>query len=101
MAKSNGSKRKLQKRKNENSLINNVQILAIKRNALESVLMRQMNLEPIIQGEVSQKEKNKYHMLTYIYEIQKDGTDRQGGHGDTNIENRLVDTEREGEGGTN
>ena len=30
---------------------------AIKRNAFESVLMRQMNLEPIIQSEVSQKEK--------------------------------------------
>ena len=30
---------------------------SIKRNAFESVLMRQMNLEPIIQSEVSQKEK--------------------------------------------
>ena len=33
---------------------------AIKRNAFESVLMRWMNLEPIIQSEVSQKEKDKY-----------------------------------------
>ena len=33
---------------------------AIKRNAFESVLTRWVNLEPIIQGEVSQKEKNKY-----------------------------------------
>ena len=33
---------------------------AIKRNALESVLMRRMNLEPIIQSEVSQKEKDRY-----------------------------------------
>ena len=32
---------------------------AIKKNAFESVLMRWMNLEPIIQREVSQKEKNK------------------------------------------
>ena len=40
---------------------------AIKRNTFESVLMRWMNLEPIIQGEVSQKEKDKYHILTYIY----------------------------------
>ena len=39
---------------------------AIKRNISESVLMR-MNLEPIIQSEVSQKEKNKYHILMYIY----------------------------------
>ena len=44
---------------------------AIKRNTFESVLMRWMNLEPIIQSEVSQKEKNKYHILTHIYGIQK------------------------------
>ena len=43
--------------------------LAIKRNAFESVLMRWMNLEPIIQSEVSQKEKDKYHILTHIYGI--------------------------------
>ena len=42
---------------------------AIKRNAFESVLMRWMNLEPIIQSEVSQKEKNKHHILTHIYRI--------------------------------
>ena len=35
----------------------------------ESVLMRWMNLEPIIQSEVSQKEKDKYHILTHIYGI--------------------------------
>ena len=38
---------------------------AIKRNAFESVLMRWMNLEPIIQSEVSQKEKDKYHILMH------------------------------------
>ena len=42
---------------------------AIKRNAFELVLMRLMNLEPIIQRGVSQKEKNKYCILMYIYEI--------------------------------
>ena len=42
---------------------------AIKTNAFESVLMRWMNLEPIIQTEVSQKEKDKYHILTHIYRI--------------------------------
>ena len=42
-------------------------LLAIKRNALESVLMRWMNLEPIIQNEVSQKEKYKYHILMHIH----------------------------------
>ena len=40
-----------------------------KRNAFESVLMKWMNLEPIIQSEVSQKEKDKYHILTHIYRI--------------------------------
>ena len=35
----------------------------------ESVLMRWMNLEPIIQSEVSQKEKDKYHILAHIYGI--------------------------------
>ena len=48
---------------------------AIKRNTFESVLMRWMNLEPIIQSEVSQKEKDKYRMLMHIYGIQKDGTE--------------------------
>ena len=40
---------------------------AIKKNTFESVLMRWMNLEPIIQSEVSQKEKDKYRILTHIY----------------------------------
>ena len=42
---------------------------AIKRNTFESVLMKWMNLEPIIQSEVSQKEKHKYCILTHIYGI--------------------------------
>ena len=41
---------------------------AIKRNTFESVLMRWMNLEPIIQSEVDQKDKDKY-ILTHIYRI--------------------------------
>ena len=41
----------------------------IKRNAFESVLMRWMSLESIIQSEVSQKEKDKYHILMHIYRI--------------------------------
>ena len=41
---------------------------AIKRKEFESVLMRWMNLEPIIQSEVSQKEKDKYSILTHISE---------------------------------
>ena len=42
---------------------------AMKRNAFESVLMRLMNLKPIIQSEVSQKEKDKYRLLMHIYGI--------------------------------
>ena len=41
----------------------------IKKNASESVLMRWMKLEPIIQREVSQKEKHQYSILTHIYGI--------------------------------
>ena len=48
---------------------------AMKRNTFESVLMRWMNLEPIIQSEVSQKGNDKYHILIHIYGIWKDGTD--------------------------
>ena len=42
---------------------------AIKRNTFESVLMRWINLEPITQSEVSQKENDKYCILTHIYTI--------------------------------
>ena len=42
---------------------------ATKKNAFESVLMRWMKLEPIIQSEVSQKEKHQYSILTHIYGI--------------------------------
>ena len=42
---------------------------AIKRNAIESVLIRWMNLEPIIWSEVSQKDK--YNLLTYIWNLER------------------------------
>ena len=42
---------------------------AMKRNSSESVLMRWMNLEPNIQSEVSQEEKNKYLILMHMYGI--------------------------------
>ena len=48
---------------------------AVKKNTFESVLMRWMKLEPIIQVEVSQKEKHHYSILMHIYRIQKDGND--------------------------
>ena len=44
-------------------------LLSHKRNTFESVLIRWMNLEPIIQNEVSQKEKDKYHILMPIFGI--------------------------------
>ena len=42
---------------------------AIKRNEINLFVGRWMDLESVIQSEVSQKEKNKYHMLTHIYGI--------------------------------
>ena len=48
---------------------------AMKRNEFEVVKMRWMNLELVIQSEVSQKEKNKYCMLVHMYGIQKNGID--------------------------
>ena len=45
--------------------------LAIKRNEIELFVMRWMEPESVIQSEGSQKEKNKYHMLTHMYGILK------------------------------
>ena len=44
---------------------------AIKRNTFESVLMRSMNLEPIIQSEVSQKEKEISYTNAYIWNLER------------------------------
>ena len=49
--------------------IHNGVLLSHKKNTFESVLMRWMKLEPIIQSEVSQKEKHQYTILTHIYGI--------------------------------
>ena len=48
---------------------------AIKKNSFESILLRWMKLEPIIQSEVSQKDKDQYSILMHIYGIKKDGND--------------------------
>ena len=58
--------------------------------------MRWMNLEPIIESEVSQKEKDKYRILMHIYRIYKNDTEeftyraamKKG------VENRLMDMGR-------
>ena len=42
---------------------------AIKKNTFESVLMRRMKLEPLVQSEISQKEKHQYTILMHIYGI--------------------------------
>ena len=75
---------------------------AIKKNAFESLLMKWMKLEPIIQSEVSQKEKHQYSILTHIYmEFRKMVTKtlhkkQQGRHRDKEQNFGLVG---EGEGG--
>ena len=46
---------------------------ATKKNTFESVLIRWMKLEPIVQSEVIQKEKHQYGILMHIYGISKDG----------------------------
>ena len=58
-----------------------------------------MNLESIIQSEISQKEKDKYCVLTHIYGIQKDGNNDPICKRDTDVKNRLLDSVGEGEGG--
>ena len=74
---------------------------AIKKNIFESVLMRWMKLEPIIQSEVSQKEKHQYSMLMHIYGIQKYGNDYPmcKRAKETDVYNSLLDSVGEGEGG--
>ena len=48
---------------------------AIKRNEIVPFAEMRMDLETVMQSEVSQKEKNKHCILTHIYGIQKDDTD--------------------------
>ena len=50
--------------------------LAIKRNESELFIVRWMDLQSVIQNEVSEKEKNKYHILTYIWNLKtKNGSE--------------------------
>ena len=61
-----------------------------------------MKLEPIIQSEVSQKDKNQYSILTHIYGILKDVNDNpicKTEKRDTDVQNRLWDSVGEGKGG--
>ena len=58
-----------------------------------------MNLEPVVQSEVSQKKKNKYSILTHKYKSRKMALKNlfTGSNGETDIENRLMDMGREEE----
>ena len=63
-----------------------------------------MNLELIIQSEVSQKKKDKYYILMHVQEIQKDGTDEpicRAAMERQDVEKRSVNTVGKGENGTN
>ena len=60
--------------------------------------MRWMNLEPIVQSEISQKEKGKCCILMHAYGIQKDGTDEPMRY---RHREHIVETVGEGEGSTN
>ena len=50
-------------------------ILTIKRNEIGSFVQMWMDLETVIQSEVSQKEKNNYHVLMHVCGTWKNGTD--------------------------
>ena len=61
--------------------------------------MRWMNLEPIIQSEVSQKKKDKYHILTQIYGIQKNGIEEFIYRAAVEKQTQRIDCWTWGEGG--
>ena len=48
---------------------------ALKKNALESVLMRWVNIKDIVHFGIGQKEKDRCYILTHVYRLYKDGTD--------------------------
>ena len=63
--------------------------------------MKWMNLETVIQSEVSQQEKDKYCILMHIYGIQKEGIDNSTCRAakETDVKKRLLDPVGEGKGG--
>ena len=71
-------------------------LLSHKRNTFKSVLMRWMNLELIIQSEVSQKEKDKYHILTHnVWNLERwyQRSYVQGSKGDRDIKDSVGEGE--------
>ena len=73
---------------------------AIKRNEIELFVVRWMDLETVIQSEVSQKEKNKYRMLTHIYGIlkPKNGSEEPRGRAGIKMQMYRMDLRTQGEG---
>ena len=70
---------------------------AIKRNEIELFVVRRMDLESIIQSEVSQKEKNKYRMLTHIYGIlKKNSSEEPRGRTGINTQTQRMDLRTRG-----
>ena len=79
----------------------NITQLKKKKDVFESVLMRWMKLEPIIQSKVSQKEKHQYSILLHTYGIQKDDNDEPicKAAKETDVKNKLLHYVGKGEGG--
>ena len=64
-------------------------LLAIKGKEMDLFLVSWMDLESVIQSEVSQKEKNKYNMLTHIYGIYKTKKSSEEPRGRTGIKTQT------------
>ena len=62
---------------------------ALKRNEIELFVVRWMDIETVIQSEVSQKEKNKYRILTHIYGIKKKKKTSEEPRGRTGIKTQT------------
>ena len=72
---------------------------AIKRNEIELFVVRWMDLESVIQSEVSQIEKNKYRMLTHIYGIKKKKKGSEEPRGRTGIKTQMQRMDLRAQGG--
>ena len=72
--------------------------LVIKRNETGSFVMMWMNLQSVIQSEVSQKEKNKYHILMHTYGLQKNGTNERIWRGGIEMQIQRMDMWTWGDG---
>ena len=72
---------------------------AIKRNVFESVLMRWVKLESIVQSEASRKGSDKHHIMMRVYGTQKEGTDEFSCKAAMEKQTQRTDLRTRGEGG--